>query len=283
MPVKNQLCQPFHSCNRGKDNEVWTYMRDNQKRCDPTLLSEEKQLDEIRLEAEMKSINKLVDSIDTSENINNSCCMIHDSKKILDSVADLYFFDSRTHKIMSFISSRYLFSLFSLEYLKHLNKMINTKYDLTSFHFDDLYSEDKIIEKLNENNKLKSESPVEWITNTCLDELNDIITNYKINDINQVNKLENIINLMFSELNCGRELKNIELYDILYKFKRRLDNYELNNKEFPLFAKYKQKTTKNGECKEYSFEIRLKDDYMELPDEVRVIDLEDKKVVLRKQ
>jgi len=280
MQIKDQHRLPFHSRNKEESETQRCYSRKSHNR---TLLLEEKPLVEKSLgNIRELDLNKSVDTSASLETLVNDCNVIHYSKKLLDDVVDLYFFNEQAHNITSSISSRYLFSLFSLEYLNHLNKMVNKRYNITSLHLNDIHNTEKVENSLIEHNRIQDEPTVEWITNTCLEELSDVIDNYKIENIYQVAKLRSIINLMFNELNCGRELKNIELYDILYKFKRRLKNHDLHNKEYPLFAKYGHKITKNGECNEFTVEIRIDDQNITVPDEI-VIERNDQKIILRKE
>lgn len=233
----------------------------------------EMKIGEIEKSGELNNFLKLM---------NKNKYKFQDSEKVFDNVVDLYMLSPKTHKVISSISSKYLISLFSLEYLSYLNKLINKKYGFETIHIKDLNDINKMRKIRGDFNKIQDEAVIKWISETCLDELSSIINNCKIDSFRQVNKLGSIISLMFSELNCDRELENIELYDVLYQFKRRLENYELDEKEHLLSIRYTEhKITKDGESTEYSLEIQVNKKHETAPDKFDIADIKNQRILLK--
>ena len=147
------------------------------------------------------------------------------SDKVLSNVGNFFVLDERSHESISSISAKFLLSSFSLEYLKLLNKLIETKYRTPQLTLSDFEDSKKLIEIKKSFSEIRDEPFINWLIEDCLNELNDIIDDICVTNSNDLNKLGNIIKLTMNELESEEEIQDIELYDSLYRFKDRLNTF----------------------------------------------------------
>ena len=194
------------------------------------------------------------------ENITKERYLYPKSDKVFDDVSNFFFLNKESHENMSLISSKFLMSSFSLEYLKLLNKLINSKFDipqLTLGDFEDSEKIDGIVEKIA---KSQNEPLMNWLKEECLAELSDAVDNFVIDDINKLNKLGHIIKLTTNELQDKKEYPDIELYDTFYRFIERLNNFELCRKKSDMTLKCRIiKKSKEGDSI-VNYELKFKDE-----------------------
>ena len=155
------------------------------------------------------------------------------SDKVFTDVNNLFFLDERSHERISLISSKFLLSSFSLEYLKLLNNLIETKYQTPQLTLSDFEDNEKLIGIKKTFLEIRDNPFIIWLIEDCLTELNNIIDDVCVTNSNDLNKLGNIIKLTMNEFESEKDIQDIELYDLLYRFKDRLENFDLNqNKKY---------------------------------------------------
>lgn len=181
--------------------------------------------------------------------------------KIFTNVDNFFILDERSHERISLILSKFLLSSFSLEYLKLLNMLIETKYRTPQLTLWDFEDSDKLIEKKEYFLKIRDEPFINWLIEDCLNELNDIIDDTSVTNSNDLNKLGHIIKLTMNEFESENDIQDIELYDLLYRFKDRLEIFDLNQSKNYINLKYKktEKTTDGGHT-EITFEAKFNDE-----------------------
>lgn len=178
--------------------------------------------------------------------------------KIYTNVDNFFVLDEHSHESISLISSKFLLSSFSLEYLKLLNMLIETKYRTPQLTLSDFEDSEKLIEIKESFLEIRDEPFISWLIEDCLNELNDIIEDTSVTNSNNLNKLGNIIKLTMNELESEDNIQDIELYDSLYRFKDRLENFDLNQSKNYINLKYKktEKATGGGHT-EITFEAKF--------------------------
>ncbi|HJH29552.1 MAG TPA: hypothetical protein C5S51_07660, partial [Methanosarcinaceae archaeon] len=95
------------------------------------------------------------------------------SDKTFTDVNNLFILDERSHERISLISSKYLLSSFSLEYLKLLNNLIETKYQTPQLTLSDFDDSEKLIGIKKTFSEIRNEPFIIWLIEDCLTELND--------------------------------------------------------------------------------------------------------------
>lgn len=198
---------------------------------------------------------------DLLENIKKERYLYPKSDKVFDDVSNFFFLNEESHENMSLISSKYLLSSFSLEYLKLLNRLINSKYDIPQLTLGDFENSEKIDEIVDKTSKHQNEPLINWLKEECLIELSDAIDNFVIDDLNKLNKLGHIIKLTTNELKDKKELPDIELYDTFYRFIERLDNFKLGRKKNDITLKCRKiKKNKEGDSIEINYELKFQNE-----------------------
>lgn len=140
----------------------------------------------------------------------------------------LYHLDEDSHANISSISSKFLASSFSLEYLKAINKFIKIKYKIPQLTLQDFTDTEKLEVIKDELVRLENKPIINWLKKDCLEELNDAIDNLDVNNIDKLMELGHIISLSKKELLDRDSDEDIEIYDILYRYLKRLNNFDLN-------------------------------------------------------
>jgi hypothetical protein len=183
-------------------------------------------------------------------------CEFPNVDKVITDVNKFYFFDEDSHDKISSISSTFLLSSFSLEYLKKLNDFVDKKYLFPQLTLDDFYDKDKVMEIKHDIKKFRNEPIIDWLIDICLEELKNINDNLVVDDAEKLLKLGRIIDLTTTELNPDRELRDIELYDALYRFQDRLNDCELQSQNRDIkFSFLEVKKSNNGDYSEFSGKI----------------------------
>lgn len=192
------------------------------------------------------------------ENIDKERHLYPQSTKVFDDVSNFFFLDKESHENISLISSKFLLSSFILEYLKLLNNLVNTKYDISQLTLSDFENNGKIEEVIEKISESQNEPLINWLRDECLTELSSAIDNFIVDDIKKLNKLGHIIKLTTNELQDNKEIQDIELYDTLYRFINRLNNFELDRKKHDITLKYSNiKKSKEGHSVEINYELKF--------------------------
>ena len=178
------------------------------------------------------------DSSDILDIINKEKYLYPHSDKVFDNVNNFYFLNENSHRDISSISSKFLLSSFTLEFLHLLNDLMEKKFaipQLTLNDFENLEKTTEIIEKIS---NLEDEPVLDWVKDECLPELCNIINNLDVKDSNKLNKVGHIIKLTLNEMKFVNNFQDIELYDSLYRFKERLDNFEIDKNKKEVILKH---------------------------------------------
>lgn len=179
------------------------------------------------------------------------------SNKVFDNVSSFYLLNKKSHNMISSISSKFLLSSFSLDYLNLLNNLTEMKHNIPQLTLKDFDDIKKIEDVKNEILKSQNEPYINWLTEECLTELIDAIDNLVIEDIESLNKLGHILKLTVNELQHEENPQDVELYDTLYRFIDRLDNFEVGQKKQDFSLKYSIiKKSKEGDSTDISIEIK---------------------------
>ena len=149
----------------------------------------------------------------------------------------LYHLDEDSHANISSISSKYLASSFSIEYLKAINKFIKIKYKIPQLTLQDFTEPEKLEMIKDELVQLGNKPIINWLKKECLEELNDAIDNLDVDNIDKLMELGHIISLSKKELLNRDSDEDIEIYDILYRYLKRLNNFDLNRPNQNPFGK----------------------------------------------
>jgi len=149
------------------------------------------------------------------------------AEKTIRDVDILYFLDKKNHEEISSISSKYLLAEFTLNYLKIINDVIEKKYRFPQRTLIDFENANQIEEIEHRITELENEPIIKWLREKCLGDLKDTIDNIDVKNIHELIKLGQIINLLEKELSYREKDTDIEIYDIFYRYLKRLDNLEL--------------------------------------------------------
>lgn len=150
------------------------------------------------------------------------------SAETIEDIDLLYHLDEDSHANISSISSKFLASSFSLEYLRTINKFIEIKYKIPQLTLQDFAEPQKLKLIKVKLAQLENKPIINWLKKECLEELNDAIDNLDVNNIDKLIELGHIISLSKKELLNRDADEDIEIYDILHRYLKRLNNFELN-------------------------------------------------------
>lgn len=182
-----------------------------------------------------------------------------DSLKVLQDVNKIYMLDNHSSEIMASISGNYLLSSYSLEILKRMNRLIEEKYSIKQLTLSDFEDKDKLEEIKREIESLKDEPFMIWLKTVCLKDLKENHDNLDITNVHNLNKFGHIINLSLNELK-NEDAQDIELYDIHYRFQKRLDNFEMRTNAVThlVFNNIKEKNDQLNTTKSIEVNIEFK-------------------------
>lgn len=178
------------------------------------------------------------------------------SDEILKNINLLYFLDEKSHENISYISSKYLVSEFSLNYLKLINDIIEKKYKIPQLTLEDFTNNDRVKIVKNETAKLENESMIKWLKEDCLVELKNTIDNIEIKNIDKLVKFGHIVKLSENEMDSIDKIEDINIYDYYYRFLDRLGNLEQKHKKGNISCKVSMRKTSKDEDTEIRFDIR---------------------------
>jgi len=139
----------------------------------------------------------------------------------------LYFLNKKSHVDMSLISSKFLTAGFALKYLKTLNEFIEKKYNIPKLTPMDFIDTDKMEQVRQRMAELEDEPIINWLIDECLEKLKDAIDKVDVDNIDKLAELGHIINLSEKELSFKDRNEDIEIYDVVYRYLNRLDDFEL--------------------------------------------------------
>ena len=194
---------------------------------------------------------------DIMDIINTEKYLYSNSDRVFDAVRNFYFLNENSHRDISSISSKFLLSSFALEYLHLLNDFIEQKFDLPQLTLNDFENDEKITGVMEKISNLDDEPVLDWVKNECLPELCNIINNLDIKDINKLNKVGHIIKLTLNEMKFDNNFQDIELYDSLYRFKERLDDFEIDKNKKEVILKYHKINESDNKITVNIFEVNL--------------------------
>jgi len=189
--------------------------------------------------------------------INKEKYLYSNSDSVFDNVSNFYFLNGNSHQDISSISSKFLLSSFTLEYLHLLNDFIEKKFDLPQLTLNDFESNEKITVVMEKISNLDDEPVLDWVKNECLPELCNIINNLDIKDIDKLNKVGHIIKLTLNEMKFDNDFQDIELYDLLYRFKDRLDDFEIDKNKKKVILEYHGINESDAKMTVNIFEVNL--------------------------
>jgi hypothetical protein len=109
-----------------------------------------------------------------------------------------------------------------------MNQKIEEKYSVMQLTLSDFDNKDKIEEVKKEVAALEDEPFIKWVTNVCLIDLKKTYDNLDINNVHNLHRLGHVINLSLNELK-NENAQDIELYDIHYRFQKRLSHFEFKD------------------------------------------------------
>jgi len=149
------------------------------------------------------------------------------AKKTVKDVDILYFLGNKCHADISLISSQFLTAGFALDYLKTLNDFIMKRYNLPQLTLLEFTDNDKIEQTKQKISELENEPIINWLRDEGLEKLKDAIKDVDVDNINRLVDLGHIVNLSEKELSFNDKNEDIEIYDIVYRYLNRLDDFEL--------------------------------------------------------
>lgn len=178
--------------------------------------------------------------------------------KTVQDVDILYFLNKRSHKNISLISSKYLAAGFTLNYLKAINEVMEKKYNFPQLTLIDFIDPDKIEEIRQKIKEIEKEPIFDWLKEECIEELKNSIDNIEVDDIDKLVEFGQIINLSQKELSLMDNNDDIEIYDIAYRYFKRLDDFELRGAKHDIACEIGsiKKTSKGGEVVEIRIECK---------------------------
>lgn len=193
----------------------------------------------------------------------NNRLIFPNSEKVIGDIGILYTLNKKSSQITFSISSKFLVSLFALEFLNVLGNIIKNKYNiqLTLEDFKNSERLDQIKMKISE---LKNETVIDWSTE-CLENLKDVIDNINVDNLDRLMTLGHVINLTEEELlRVADKIESIEIYDILYRYLNRLNNLKLKainsenikKMEFKFEEIEKEKDITKYRCTNFICELR---------------------------
>ncbi|MCD4670094.1 MAG: hypothetical protein K8S14_06585 [Actinomycetia bacterium] len=213
--------------------------------------------DEKSRNLEKKNDLHIKENKDIMNIINKEKYLYSNSDSVFDNVSSFYFLNGNSHKDISSISSKFLLSSFTLEYLHLLNDLIVKKFDIPQLTLNDFESNEKITVVMETISNLDDEPVLDWVKNECLPELCNIINNLDIKDIDKLNKVGHIIKLTLNEMKFDNNFQDIELYDLLYRFKDRLDDFEIDKNKKKVILEYHGINESDDKMTVNIFEVNL--------------------------
>ena len=163
------------------------------------------------------------------------------SRETLENIYKLYLIDEASQKKVASIAGKYLLASYSLEYLKELNDLI-VKYGIQQLSLFDFENEETI-EKVKKDLVAVKEKPfMTWLEETCLEDLKKICDETNINDLESLNKLGHIVKLSLNEFKTNKDIQDIDLYDVHYRFQTRLDNFNVKKPNIGIFYRFIENT-----------------------------------------
>lgn len=174
--------------------------------------------------------------------------------KTIKDIDTLYLLDNKSHKNISLISSKFLATEFSLKYLKILNEIIEEKYKLPQLTLDDFTNEQTMEQFKQKVIELEDEPIFSWLREECLEELKDTIDNLNVDNIEKLVEFGHIINLSQKELSNKERIKDVELYDIFYRYVDRTNNLRLPSIKSTVCKIYLDK----HDCENFGINIDIK-------------------------
>jgi hypothetical protein len=180
------------------------------------------------------------------------------AEKTVKDVDILFFLNKKSHENISLISSKFLAASFALNYLKAINEIIEKKYKVPQLTLIDFIDQDKLEQTRQRIIELEDEPIFDWLKEECLEELKDAIDNVEVDNLERLVKFGQIINLSEKELSLMDTDKDIEIYDIVYRYLNRLDDFELRGAKHDLACEMGsiKKISKGGEVTEITLECK---------------------------
>ncbi len=149
------------------------------------------------------------------------------AEKTVKDVDKLFWLDKNSHENICLISSKFLVSGFALNYLKAINEIIENKYKIPQLTLIDFIDEEKLEQIKQRITELKDEPLIDWLKEECLEELKNAVEGIEADSIEKLVELGQVINLSQKELLLEDRNKEIEMYDIAYRYFDRIDDLEL--------------------------------------------------------
>lgn len=199
---------------------------------------------------------ELKDIIKKSE---NERFFFSNATKTVEDIDILYLLDKQSHQNVCSISSKFLVSSFTLNYLKIINKFVENKFKFHQLTLSDFVEFDKIQLIKSRIHELDDEPVIIWLRKECLEELKNALDNLDVDNINKLVELGHIINLLEKELLNIEQNDDIEMYDILYGYLRRLNNLDLSGATDNVACEVieiKKTSTTSGEIIEFRAECK---------------------------